>query len=123
MTATSIISSRSRLASAEPSSPSLSKIPPALISGRNGPASKSPTCAAFLTSYAGSVLCLARSEDPDTSAFDAPEIVYRMKKKQHAGLLVQSPDPQRVATLLDEYSHRFAEMYLAVAPVPTKPTN
>src|SRR6202007_1717107 len=30
--------------------------------------------------YAGSVLCLARTADPDTSIFDAPEIVYRMKK-------------------------------------------
>jgi len=74
-------------------------------------------------SYAGSVLCLARTEYPDTSAFDAPEIVYRMNKKQHAGLLVQSPDPQRVAALLEEYSQRFAEMYLAIAPVPAKPTN
>ncbi len=73
--------------------------------------------------YAGSVLCLARTEYPDTSAFDAPEIVYRMNKKHHAGLLVQSPDPARVASLLDEYSHRFAEMYLATAPVPNKPTH
>jgi phosphoribosylaminoimidazole carboxylase (NCAIR synthetase) len=74
-------------------------------------------------SYAGSVLCLARTEWPDTSSFDAPEIVYRMNKKQHAGLLVQSPDPERVAALLEDYSQRFAEMYLATAPVPLKPTN
>jgi biotin carboxylase len=73
--------------------------------------------------YAGSVLCLARTEQPDTSAFDAPEIVHRMVKKHHAGLIVQSPDPERVAALLDEYSHSFAEMYLAIAPVPNKPTN
>ena len=73
--------------------------------------------------YAGSVLCLARTDYPDTSAFDAPEIVHRMVKQHHAGLIVQSPDPARVASLLDEYSHRFAEMYLAIAPVPNKPTN
>jgi hypothetical protein len=73
--------------------------------------------------YAGSVLCLARTEEPDTAAFDAPEIVYRMKKKHHAGLLVQSSDPERVRTLLEEYSRRFAEMFLATAPVPDKPTN
>ena len=47
--------------------------------------------------YAGSVLCLARTEHPDTSSFDAPEIVHRMQKQHHAGLIVQSPDPQRVA--------------------------
>jgi hypothetical protein len=74
-------------------------------------------------SYAGSVLCLARTEYPDTSGFDAPEIVHRIQKRQHAGLIVKSPDPQRVATLLDEYSHRFAETYLATAPVPNKPTH
>ena len=73
--------------------------------------------------YAGSVLCLARTEQPDTSAFDAPEIVYRMTKKHHAGLLVQSPDPERVRALLDEYASRFAEIFLATAPVPAKPTN
>ncbi len=73
--------------------------------------------------YAGSVLCLARTAHPDTSSFDAPEIVHRMSKKHHAGLLVQSTNPQRIAALLDEYSHRFAEMYLATTPVPLKPTN
>jgi hypothetical protein len=74
-------------------------------------------------SYAGSVLCLARTEQPDTSSFDAPEVVFRMPKKHHAGLLVQSHDPARVAALLEEYSGRFAEMFLAIAPVPLKPTN
>jgi biotin carboxylase len=74
-------------------------------------------------SYSGSVLCLARTEQPDTSGFNAPEIVYRMKKRHHAGLLIQSPDPERVRTLLDQYSVSFAETFLAVAPVPLKPTN
>ena len=74
-------------------------------------------------SYAGSVLCLARTEYPDTSSFNAPEIVHRIQKRHHAGLIVQSPDPQLVAVLLDEYSQRFAEMYLAIAPVPNKPTH
>jgi biotin carboxylase len=73
--------------------------------------------------YAGSVLCLARTEHPDTSSFDAPEIVHRIQKPHHAGLIVKSPEPQQVASLLDEYSHRFAEMYLATAPVPNKPTH
>lgn len=72
--------------------------------------------------YAGSVLCLARMAEPDTSMFDAPEIVYRMKKHHHAGLIVQSADAERVRALLDEYGARFAEAYLATAPVPDKPT-
>ena len=70
--------------------------------------------------YAGSVLCLARMADPDTSSFDAPEIVERLRKHHHAGLIVRSPDSKRVETLLLEYSERFAEMYLAVEPVPER---
>ncbi|HMD20302.1 MAG TPA: ATP-grasp domain-containing protein [Alloacidobacterium sp.] len=72
--------------------------------------------------YAGSVLCLAKTAEPDTSMFDAPEIVYRMKKHHHAGLIVRSADPEKVRALLEDYSVRFAEKYLAIAPVPDKPT-
>jgi biotin carboxylase len=72
--------------------------------------------------YAGSVLCLAQTADPDTSQFNAPEIVYRMKKHHHAGLIVRSPQPERVRELLDDYSERFARLYLATMPVPDKPT-
>lgn len=72
--------------------------------------------------YAGSVLCLARTGEPDTQQFEAPEVVYRMKKPHHAGLIVQSPDPERVRMLLEEYSARFAQEYLAIAPPPEKPT-
>ena len=72
--------------------------------------------------HAGSVLCLARTTEPDTSMFDAPEIVYRMKKHHHAGLIVHSKDPERVRLLLEDYGERFAREYLAVAPPPLKPT-
>ncbi len=76
------------------------------------------TLPAVRDEYAGSVLCLARMAEPDTSAFDAPEIVDRLRKHHHAGLIVRSPDAERVRALLNEYSQRFAEMYLAVEPVP-----
>lgn len=72
--------------------------------------------------YAGSVLCLAKTAEPDTSAFNAPEIVYRMKKHHHAGLIVQSPDAERVRVLLEEYSGEFARRFLAALPPPDKPT-
>ena len=72
--------------------------------------------------YAGSVLCLATESEPDTSAFDAPEIVHRMKKHHHAGLIVHSTDPQRVASLLEKYSQTFASKYLATMPPPERPT-
>ena len=72
--------------------------------------------------YAGSVICLARTAEPDTTMFDTPEITYRLKKHHHAGLIVRSPDPERVRQLLDDYSLRFADEYLATAPVPDRPT-
>jgi len=72
--------------------------------------------------YAGSVLCLSHTAEPDTSAFDAPEIVHRMKKHHHAGLIVRSSKADRVEELLDDYSARFAQMFLATMPAPEKPT-
>jgi biotin carboxylase len=73
-------------------------------------------------SYAGSVLCLAQTAEPDTAGFDAPEIVYRMKKHHHAGLIVRSDRPERVKELLDEYNDEFARRFLASMPAPEKPT-
>jgi biotin carboxylase len=75
-----------------------------------------------LAFYAGSVLCLARTAEPDTRKFFAPEIVQRLKKHHHAGLIVRSEDPERVRVLLEEFAEGFAREFLAVAPVPDKPT-
>ena len=72
--------------------------------------------------YAGSVLCLAKTAEPDTSSFDAPEIVVRMKKHHHAGLIVRSSRPERVKELVEQYSVEFAERFLAKMPAPPKPT-
>lgn len=74
------------------------------------------------TDYAGSVLCLARDAMPVTDHYDAPEIVHRMQKHHHAGLIVRSSDPARVEALTEEYGRRFAEDFLAIAPAPAKAT-
>jgi biotin carboxylase len=66
--------------------------------------------------YAGSVLCLAQTAEPDMTAFDAPEIVHRMKKHHHAGLIVRSAGAQRVEELLERYSAEFATRFLAKLP-------
>ena len=72
--------------------------------------------------YAGSVLCLARVPQPDTSHYDAPEVVHRMQQHHHAGLIVRSPSPERVTALLADYSQRFLDEFCASEPVPDKPT-
>jgi biotin carboxylase len=66
--------------------------------------------------YAGSVLCLAQTAEPDTSAFNDPEIVLRVKKHHHAGLIVRSDKPDRVRELLEQYSAEFARVFLASMP-------
>lgn len=73
--------------------------------------------------YAGSVLCLARQETPDLSGYDAPEVVYRMQKHHHAGLIVKSEAAARVKELLDVYGARFLDEFCARMDVPDKPTS
>lgn len=73
--------------------------------------------------YAGVILSLARQETPDTSAYNDPEIVYRIKKFHHAGFVLKSSNPERVADLLDSYAKRFTVDFLATQPVPDKPTS
>jgi len=73
--------------------------------------------------YAGVILSLARQENPDTSGYNDPEVLLRIKKHHHAGLILRSPDPQRVQALLDSYSQRFAGEFLAVQPPREKPTS
>jgi biotin carboxylase len=72
--------------------------------------------------YAGSVICLARQEQPDTTSYDAPEVVQRLHRHHHAGLIVCADSAERVEALVHEYSNRFLEEFCAVEPAPDKPT-
>jgi biotin carboxylase len=70
---------------------------------------------------AGIALCLARQERPDLSKYDDQEIVKRIPKSHHAGLIVRSPDYRRVETLLNGYVQRFGVDFLATMPAPERP--
>jgi biotin carboxylase len=72
--------------------------------------------------YAGVILSLARQEYPDTSGYNDPEVFLRIKRHHHAGLVLRSTDQQRLQTLLETYSLRFAQEFLAVEPPREKPT-
>lgn len=73
--------------------------------------------------YAGIMICLARQEWPDLSGYQDPEIAHRIHKQYHAGLIVASPQHERVEQLIRDYSQRFAHDFLAVAPpLDTAPT-
>ena len=73
--------------------------------------------------YAGLLVSLARQEHPDTSPFNDPEVVWRMDRPHHIGLIVRSPEPGRVRDLLADYTARVARDYHAAAPPPEKPSH
>jgi biotin carboxylase len=73
--------------------------------------------------YAALLVSLARQEWPDTTAYNAPEIVWRMKKRHHVGMIVKSTDLDRVRTLLDEYVERIRYDFYSSAPPREKPTD
>jgi hypothetical protein len=71
--------------------------------------------------YSGIIISLAREEWPDLTAFDAPEIVWRMDEPYHVGLVVRSPSRERVMEILDQYATIIQADFHASAPVPDKP--
>ena len=69
---------------------------------------------------AGIILSLARQEHPDTVAYDDPEVVTRINKRHHAGLILAAPSAQRITELLDSYAGRFYSDFHASAPPPER---
>lgn len=66
--------------------------------------------------FGGVVISLARQEQPDTSGFADPEIVYRLKMKNHIGFVVAADTPERVEQLLTRYMDRIGRDFGAVLP-------
>jgi biotin carboxylase len=71
--------------------------------------------------YGGLIVSLARHEWPDLSAYADPEVVWRLKKKHHAGVIVTSPRSDRVDELLTSYTARFREDFVASLPAASTP--
>ena len=66
--------------------------------------------------FAGVALALANTDTPDTSHYIDEEIVYRVSKPKHVGLIFYSKKQKRVDELLGSYSERIASDFLAVMP-------
>ena len=67
--------------------------------------------------YAGIALALANQDAPDTSHYADEEIVYRVTKPKHIGLIFYSEKEERLNELLTDYSERITKDFLATAPV------
>ena len=87
------------------------------IAGENG----TYTVPAHRNDYAGIVLTLARQESPDMSAYTDPEIAKTIRRDHHAGIILRSPEPQRIEALLADYTQRFYRDFFATAPPPERP--
>jgi len=73
--------------------------------------------------FAGLLISLARQEHPDTSAYQDPEIVWRMEKKHHVGLILRSPDAARIEQLIRDYAQRFRQDFFASQPPRERPSS
>lgn len=72
--------------------------------------------------YAAILQSLSKQEFPDMNYFSDPEVVWYLKKKFHAGLIVASSSFERVEELTKRYTERFYNDFFTSAPVPEKPT-
>ena len=66
--------------------------------------------------FAGIALALANQDEPDTSHYTDTEIVYRVRKPKHVGLIFYSKKEKRLGQLLTTYTERITADFLAVAP-------
>jgi biotin carboxylase len=67
--------------------------------------------------FAGIALALAKVDQPDTSTYTDEEIVYKVNKPKHVGMIFRSENAKRIDELLSVYTDRITNDFLAVAPV------
>lgn len=70
--------------------------------------------------HAGIVVSLSRYRHPDTSGFTDPEIVWRLNKDYHVGLVLRSDRRRRILDLLDSYTGRIFRDLHASLPAPER---
>ncbi len=71
--------------------------------------------------YSALLVSLARQDKPDTSGYNDEEVVWRMNRPHHAGLIVRSPSFDRISELLAGYTERINRDFGAVLPPRDKP--
>jgi hypothetical protein len=74
--------------------------------------------------YGGLIVSLAKQERPDTSAYNDPEIAWRLDGQlaHHVGFIFRSDNPERVEHLLSQYESRIARDFMATLPPSATPT-
>ena len=65
---------------------------------------------------AGIIVSLSRYQHMPEQAFKDSEVVWRMNKDYHVGVIVANSDPSKVVSLLDQYAHEISVEYHASLP-------
>jgi biotin carboxylase len=73
--------------------------------------------------YAAILLSLAKQEHPDLSFYNDPEIVWRLNKKYHAGLIIKSESKEKVESMLVQYTERFYNDFFARHDMQDRPVD
>ena len=73
--------------------------------------------------YAAILNSLSKQEWPNLEAYNDAEVVWRLKKEYHAGLIIKSKSKDRIAKLLDEYTQRFYNDFFATAKMGERPSD
>lgn len=73
--------------------------------------------------YSGILVSLSRYQWPDDAGFTDKEIVWRMNKEYHIGLILKSENEAKVLELLDQYADRVRADFHASLPISDKPVS
>jgi biotin carboxylase len=73
--------------------------------------------------FAAILTSLSKQEWPDLDTYNDPEVVWRLKKEYHAGLIIKSPKEERITQLLDDYTKRFYNDFFATAKMGERPSD
>jgi len=73
--------------------------------------------------YAGIITSLAKQEWPNLSAYNDPEIVWRLDKPYHAGFVIRSNHHNVIEKMLEKYTERFYTDFFTSAPMKDRPSD
>jgi len=73
--------------------------------------------------FAAIITSLSKQEWPNLDAYNDPEVVWRLKKEYHAGLIIKSSDKTRVDQLVNQYTKRFYDDFFTTAKMGERPSN
>lgn len=73
--------------------------------------------------FAAIITSLSKQEWPNLDAYNDPEVVWRLKKGYHAGLIIKSSKKERIEELVEQYTKRFYDDFFTTAKMGERPSN